>query len=231
MNKNYIIIGVLSVILVVLCGIIAYNLMADNTEYTSTVIAESGTILDIPDNMAVKSDNEDSGIVVLENDNTVVVLFNSADKSISQIMAFASIKNPIFGTEFGGNVTLANPNVAGCNLEGECNGVFISNNETHDNIIVFSKDKNIVNHIINSIEWGNMTVSNDDGGSAAVSESSSSQPSAYAYKSDGTPMYNEKEVQDYMLNKYGMVEYHVGDNGYIDMDEPGFDDAGNKIRN
>lgn len=63
----------------------------------------------------------------------------------------------------------------------------------------------------------------------AESETSSSQPSAYAYKSDGTPMYSQAEVDQYMLNKYGMVNYHVGSNGYIDMDEPGYDDAGNRL--
>lgn len=61
------------------------------------------------------------------------------------------------------------------------------------------------------------------------SSSSSSTPTAYAYKSDGTPMYSQAEVDQYMLNKYGMVNYHVGENGYIDMDEPGFDNAGNYI--
>ena len=62
-----------------------------------------------------------------------------------------------------------------------------------------------------------------------VEETQSSQPSVYAYKSDGTPMYSQAEVDNYMLNKYGMVNYHVGSNGYIDMDEPGYDDAGNPI--
>lgn len=57
----------------------------------------------------------------------------------------------------------------------------------------------------------------------------SSGPSAIAYKSDGTPMYSQSEVDSYMLNKYGMVDYHIGSNGYIDMDEPGYDDAGNYI--
>lgn len=61
------------------------------------------------------------------------------------------------------------------------------------------------------------------------SSSSSSTPSAYAYKSDGTPMYSQQEVDNYMLNKYGMVNYHVGSNGYIDMDEPGYDNAGNPL--
>lgn len=60
-------------------------------------------------------------------------------------------------------------------------------------------------------------------------DTSSSQPSAYAYKSDGTPMYSQSEVDDYMMNKYGKVDYHIGGNGYIDMDEPGFDNAGNYV--
>ena len=44
-------------------------------------------------------------------------------------------------------------------------------------------------------------------------------------------MYSQDEVSNYMKNKYGLVNYHIGDNGYIDMDEPGYDDAGNKINN
>lgn len=59
--------------------------------------------------------------------------------------------------------------------------------------------------------------------------SSSSTPSAYAYKSDGTPMYSQAEVSDYMYHKYGNVNYHIGSNGYVDMDQPGYDDAGHWV--
>lgn len=69
----------------------------------------------------------------------------------------------------------------------------------------------------------------EEADTSSSSSSASSTPSAYAYKSDGTPMYSQAEVDRYMLNKYGMVDYHVGDNGYIDMDEPGFDDAGHWV--
>ena len=61
------------------------------------------------------------------------------------------------------------------------------------------------------------------------SSSSSSTPSAYAYKSDGTPMYSQAEVDSYMHNKYGNVNYHIAENGYMDMDQPGYDDAGHWI--
>jgi len=49
---------------------------------------------------------------------------------------------------------------------------------------------------------------------AAASEPAQSQPSVYAYKSDGTPMYSQAEVDSYMLNKYGMVNYHIKENRY-----------------
>jgi flagellar basal body-associated protein FliL len=65
--------------------------------------------------------------------------------------------------------------------------------------------------------------------SSSSSSSSSSSPSAYAYKSDGTPMYSQAEVSDYMYHKYGNVNYHIGDNGYVDMDQPGYDDAGHWV--
>ena len=57
-----------------------------------------------------------------------------------------------------------------------------------------------------------------------------SAPTAYAYQSDGTPMYSQSEVDRYMSHKYGPgTNYHIGSNGYVDMDEPGSDNAGNWI--
>ncbi|MBQ2654179.1 MAG: hypothetical protein IJF83_11530 [Methanobrevibacter sp.] len=150
-----IIIGILLAIFIILCGYIGYALLTPQTTYITYNITESGTTLEIPSDMTVKSNNTESGITVLENDNTIIVIFNSADKNIGQIMSFANIKNPIFGSEYEGNTTLNDPTVAGCNLEGKCNAVYTGNDETHDNIIVISKNENIVNHIFNSIRWGN----------------------------------------------------------------------------
>lgn len=224
MNNKHLIIAILSIIILLLCGGIAYNLFGQQTEYVTVNIIENGTTIEIPKDMTLKSNN--SGIVVLENENTIVITFNSINKGIPEIMAFADIKIPIFGNEYSGNVTLKDPTTAGCSLKGECNAVYIGNNETHDNIIVISKNKNIVDHIINSIKWKITEEPHEE-----VASSVETSPSAYAYKADGTPMYSQDEVSNYMKNKYGLVNYHIEDNGYIDMDEPGYDDAGNKINN
>ena len=152
MDKKTLIIILLSVILVIILAAIGYILPAGHTEYVSETISESQTSFEMPKDMTVKSNNSDSGIVVYENDNTIIVVFNSQDKGVAQIMAFANIKNPIFGNEFSGNLTMNNPVISGCSLDGECNAVFIGNNDTHDNIIVISKNKDIVNHIINVVK-------------------------------------------------------------------------------
>ena len=225
MDTKNLIICVLAVIIVLLCCGIAYTMLGEHTKYVVVNTVPNGTAMEIPNDMTVKSNSSDSGIIVLENDNTIVITFNSANKGLAQIMAFADIKLPIFGTESEGNVTISNPTVAGCSLKGECNAVFVGNNDTNDNIIVISKNKDIVDHIISSIKWKKAVESNDE----SQATSTESQPSAYAYKSDGTPMYSQEEVSKYMDDKYGKVNYHIGDNGYIDMDEPGFDNAGNRI--
>lgn len=55
------------------------------------------------------------------------------------------------------------------------------------------------------------------------------QKQVYAYKSDGTPMYSQEEVDSYVKSKYGAVNYHIQDNGYINLDDPGFTDDGAKV--
>ena len=224
MDSKNIIIAILAVVIILLCAGIAYVMFfQDNTEYITMSLVEQGTTAEVPNDMTVKSNN--SGILVLEDDNTIIVSFNSEGQGIGEIEAFADIKNPIFGNAYEGNVTIKDPTIAGCRLTGECTAVLTGNNDTHDNIIVISKNRNIVDHIINSIQWRAPPSSDDD----TSSQTTSSQPSAYAYKSDGTPMYSQSEVDSYMHNKYGEVNYHVGDNGYIDMDEPGYDDAGHWV--
>ena len=55
------------------------------------------------------------------------------------------------------------------------------------------------------------------------------QKQVYAYKSDGTPMYSKEEVDNYVHSKYGDVNYHIQDNGYINIDDPGYTDDGAQV--
>ena len=51
-------------------------------------------------------------------------------------------------------------------------------------------------------------------------------PKVFAYKSDGTPMYSQAEVDNYVQSKYGTSSYHIQDNGYINLDDSRYTDDG-----
>ena len=82
------------------------------------------------------------------------------------------------------------------NVAYEGNGTFAGDNETQK-----------------------LTIKEKEAATAETSSSSSSQsqPQVYAYRSDGSPMYSQAEVDQYMYNKYGPVSYHIKSNRYIDL--------------
>ena len=53
---------------------------------------------------------------------------------------------------------------------------------------------------------------------------------AVGYKSDGTPMYSQAEVNQYVKSKYGCVDYHMQDNGYVALDDPHYTSDGHRIK-
>ena len=222
-QKKIILILILIAVLVALCSFITYALVLNQTEYTTMTIAESGTTIEVPDDMKLKSTNGDSGITVLENDNTIIVLFNSKDKGLSQIVGFSDIKNPIFGSEFQGDTTLKDPTVAGCHLDGECRAVYLGNNQTHDNILVISKNKDIVTHIINSIKWSldaadNNTDNNDDSGSNTVSVNKNTSNNKKYSQSDLDMARNDAYWQGYDDSYYDQQNDYYEDEDYSTSD-------------
>ena len=149
MNQKYIIIIIAAVLL---CGAAAYFMLADTTQYTRIALAENATTIEVPENMVTQSNYTALGLLVLKNDNTLVVSFNGEKSGLGGLVDFDAIKNTIFKNGET-NVTLKDPGIAGYTLKGEYTAVYASNDTTHDNIIVVSKDKNTAGHIIESIQW------------------------------------------------------------------------------
>ena len=150
MDQKYIIIIIAAVLL---CGVAAYFLFADTTEYTRIDLGENGTSIEVPKNMKTQSNYTALGVMVLKNDNTIVVSFNSAKNGLESLIDFDTVKKTLFKNDSERNVTLKDPSIAGYTLKGEYTAAYASNNTTQDNIIVISKDKRIANHIIDSIQW------------------------------------------------------------------------------
>ena len=84
------------------------------------------------------------------------------------------------------------------------------------------------------LKKGNYTVNVTYGGNENYTGNNTTQKltikeevqQVYAYKSDGTPMYSQQEVDNYVKSKYGAVNYHIQDNGYVNLDDAGYTDDG-----
>ena len=97
--------------------------------------------------------------------------------------------------------------------------------ETGESVSVMGENQTLVNYIADHVKFNGKNINNTTDNS---SQSNNNQKKALAYKSDGTPMYTQSEIDQYMLNKYGMVDYHIQGNGYINLDEPGYTDDGRR---
>ena len=114
MEKNYLIaIGIIAAVLI--CGGLAYTMLGDG-QYHSITLAGSGTTLEVPDNMVVKTNDTNFGFLVLQNDNTLVISFNSANNVLSNLIGPVDIEKTIFGNDTDRNITVTDPSFAGYTL-------------------------------------------------------------------------------------------------------------------
>ncbi|WP_295723498.1 hypothetical protein [uncultured Methanobrevibacter sp.] len=219
MESKYLI----AILIVAICACVivgsVLGFFTNNVEYTTVNTVPNGTAIQLPADMTIKSNN--SGIIVLSDEDTIVICYNSAGKDMASLMAFSNIKSPIFGNAFSGNTTITNPTVGGEHIDGDCYAWYNGNNETHDNILVISKNKNVFDYIISHINWISVNNDNTDTDADSSSSSDSTEQTVYAYKSDGTPMYSKAEADNYMLKKYGTDDYERQSNGYIDPNSVG----------
>ena len=138
----------------------------------------------------------------------------------------------------GGNLSIQLTNLNKTPLSKEIVNVTITN----------SKGKVVVDEVVKTnskgkskldldLKKGEYVVNVTYGGNDNYTGNSSTQKlkinkevkKVYAYKSDGTPMYSKAEVDNYIQSKYGAVNYHIQDNGYINLDDPGYTDDGAKV--
>ena len=138
----------------------------------------------------------------------------------------------------GGNLSIQLTNLNKTPLSKEIVNVTITN----------SKGKVVVDEVVKTnskgkskldldLKKGEYVVNVTYGGNDNYTGNSSTQKlkinkevqKVYAYKSDGTPMYSKAEVDNYVQSKYGAVNYHIQDNGYVNIDDPGYTDDGAKV--
>lgn len=167
MNKKHLIIVVLLIIVLFLIIGIAFTIMSTTTAYENFTCNDTGTTFEVPVGLKVRQDQENYGIrysVMSTPDGDIVIQRSLGD-------------NPYMGEGMSGASDLINSyngdKVNGVELH-TCSRT-VKNEATGEVIMVTSNrgDNETVEHIINSIRWGNKT-GNLTEGSSSISPISSS---------------------------------------------------------
>ena len=171
-NKKIIIIGI--IILIIEAGVILVMLTSVN--YERIEITPNGTSIEVPANQT-KYDGDIDSVKIWNWKNGILITYNSHENN-----------NPIRITELGFNTTTdlikngekENINGFTCyvinadelvdihifdvikvNYNGKFYCIPLSNETTHDNILIFCNDKDIAVHMAESIQYKNVYPDND----------------------------------------------------------------------
>jgi hypothetical protein len=99
----------------------------------------------------------------------------------------------------------------------------VMSEETGESVSVMGENETLVNYIAEHAKFNGKTGDNKTNDNNSQTDN---QKQAIAYKSDGTPMYSQAEVDSYVKSKYGDVNYHTQGNGYIALDDPSYTSDG-----
>ena len=220
MKTKHIILILTILILLLVCGVLLISIQPSQA-YKTYTFNDTNTTLEVPMDLKLRQDISEGGIRLMTlstPDGDIVI-----ERSLSD--------NPYMAESLEGASDLMN------SYDGDkINGVELStcsrtvkNDRTGEVIMVSSSqgDNETVEHIIGSVRWGDGSKVDDN----SSNNDSDDGRKVLAYKSDGTPMYSQEEVDEYVKSKYGLVNYHIQGNGYINLDDPNYDDAGNRVVN
>lgn len=170
-NKKIIIIGI--IILIIAAGIII--LMLTSVNYERIEITPNGTSIEVPANQTKYGGTIESA-KIWNWKNGILVTYNShEDKNIIKVteLGFNSLNNLIKNGEqqdfdgFTGYVINADDlmkitifDIIKVNYNGKFYCIPLSNETTHDNIIICCKDKNMAVHMAKSIQYKNVYPNN-----------------------------------------------------------------------
>ena len=172
-NKKIIIIGI---ILLIIAGVILVMLM-NTASYERIEITPNGTSMDVPANKT-KFCGDIEGVKIWNWDNGALVTYNSHEGSgISKLtgLSFDAINELIKHGEMqnidGFTCYVINADelleihlfdVIKVNYNGKFYCIPLDNETSHDNIIIFCKDRDMALHMAGSVEYKNVYPDNTD---------------------------------------------------------------------
>ena len=156
MDRNKIIIIVLLAIIVVLAAGIGYSLLNPTLEYQNVDLS-NGTTIDVPKTDDSSFDEDSSGIktYTCKSKHTTMISLNSQENSnLSEAVAFAGVREALINN--AKDVELYKTYQIKENTINDTHYyiTYISNNTTHDNIVIASENLDILKHMVNSLILG-----------------------------------------------------------------------------
>lgn len=102
----------------------------------------------------------------------------------------------------------------------------VMSEETGEAVSVMGENETLVNYIAEHVKFNGKPGDNKTNDNSTTNDN---QKQPIAYKSDGTPMYSQAEVDNYVNSKYGSVNYHTQSNGYIALDDLSYTSDGRYV--
>ena len=214
-EKKIIIIALVALIMALAIGI-GYMLL-NNVEY-QTLALSNGTTIDAPkaDDASWKEQGYGIRMYTSASKKTALTSFNSAENpnlagAVGLAMARDALMNGSASVEKYKNYDLRENTVNGTHYYM----VYISNNQTHDNVFIASENMDILKHMVDSLKFGNPK--------EVVNATAASQPtvSNNANTTNNSNKYSEEDMMRAAEFGY-LTGYSDGyDNSYYYYDDSG----------
>lgn len=150
MKKNYLIIGAVIVIAIIAVFAITLN---GNIEYTSLDVSNTCS-LQVPKSNDVKGLNNNSGVFThIDNEHNLnISSYNSAESNNSS--GAAQMNSLLENQKLNAQVLKENGTTIYYNQDAGTYAISLINNETHDNVLIVTHDKDLALAIANSVKYG-----------------------------------------------------------------------------
>ena len=207
-EKKIIIIALVALIMALSVGI-GYMLL-NNVEY-QTLALSNGTTIDAPkaDDASWKEQGYGIRMYTSASKKTALTSFNSAENpnlagAVGLAMARDALMNGSASVEKYKNYDLRENTVNGTHYYM----VYISNNQTHDNVFIASENMDILKHMVDSLKFGNPK--------EVVNATAASQPTV---SNNANTTNNSNKYSDGYDNSY----YYYDDSGDYDYSDDSSD--------
>lgn len=232
MKKKYIITILIIILIILIATISIYVIYTNNIEYKNIKLSESCSI-DIPKTNQILNKTIDNMTIYNDTNNKICVLYyNSYDSGLAESIGnglaykeyFESYKKGAtdITNEESKFVNKSNNDSVWYNKNNKYYMASVGNSTTHDNILIISENKKILEHMLSSIKYfktntNEISENSSDNKVSDNSENSNSKPSSHNSDSSKKVVGTVEGDHNDIGYEYadGHVEYYSTDDGSL----------------